>query len=318
MKRRTLLGAVGVLAASRALGQLPAHLPQRPSCRVIVDNDFAGDPDGLIALAHQLLSPKARTVLVTTSALDPKLASLAGLAAGKSAAAGADLARQLLVRLNGAQPPMLRTGSEQFGVGAAQMSSAAQAIVDEAMREDALPLMLTCGGPLTNVAAALRLRPEIASRLTVIWIGGSSHPEGSAEYNLSTDMAAARQVLERSAVPVWQIPEDEYKRFQISVAEMSATLRPISPLAAWLYDQYGNLPPFVQLGGSITFGDSPAVSLTTFSSEMHKYETRKVRALRDDASFGAEVTGRTVRVYRSLDERLNIADFLALLRLHAA
>jgi purine nucleosidase len=26
-------------------------------CRVIVDNDWSGDPDGLVALAHHVLSP---------------------------------------------------------------------------------------------------------------------------------------------------------------------------------------------------------------------------------------------------------------------
>jgi hypothetical protein len=29
-------------------------------CRVVVDNDWAGDPDGLVALAHHLLSPGHR------------------------------------------------------------------------------------------------------------------------------------------------------------------------------------------------------------------------------------------------------------------
>ena len=50
------------------------EITQRVSARVIVDNDFAGDPDGLAALAHQLLSKKTETVLITVSGLDPELA----------------------------------------------------------------------------------------------------------------------------------------------------------------------------------------------------------------------------------------------------
>ena len=31
-------------------------------CRVVLDNDWSGDPDGLVALAHHLLSPANRVV----------------------------------------------------------------------------------------------------------------------------------------------------------------------------------------------------------------------------------------------------------------
>jgi purine nucleosidase len=42
-----------------------------PHCRVIVDNDYQGDPDGLVALAHHLLSPANRVTAVTSSFLNP-------------------------------------------------------------------------------------------------------------------------------------------------------------------------------------------------------------------------------------------------------
>ena len=35
-------------------------------CRVVLDNDWAGDPDGLVALAHHLLSPANRVDAVTS------------------------------------------------------------------------------------------------------------------------------------------------------------------------------------------------------------------------------------------------------------
>ena len=45
---------------------MPPVLSQRvvAQCRVVVDNDFAGDPDGILALAHHLLSPSNRVVAV--------------------------------------------------------------------------------------------------------------------------------------------------------------------------------------------------------------------------------------------------------------
>jgi hypothetical protein len=301
------------LSASAAMGRTMGGIAQRASSRVIVDNDFAGDPDGLFALAHQLLSPKARTVLITASPLNAKLAAMAGLPAGKTAAAGARLAQELVRRLGQPARPGVVTGAESFGAGAEQISAAARAIVAEALRDDPLPLTVTCGGPLTNVAAALRLDPRIASRMTLVWIGGASAPDGGAEYNLSTDIAAARYVLEESAVPVWQIPDTEYKRFQVSVAELSSELRPLSPVSQWLYSQYQQLPPFVQLGGSITLGDSAMVSLTAFDPALTPFANRRVRRILDDGRYGEEVEGRQVRMYNGLDVRLNLADLKALL-----
>lgn len=325
MRRRSILGGFTALSALAAIEPIAAHaaparaaadIGQRPSARIVIDNDFAGDPDGLIALAHQLLSPKTQTVLVTTSALDPHLAKLAGAEAGQTAAAGARLARQLLERLGKSGRPAVIAGAESFGAGQEQVTAAARAIVAEAMRDDPLPLFVGCAGPLTNIAAALRLEPAIAGRMKLIWIGGSSAPEGGAEYNLITDLAAARYVFETSAVEVWQITEAEYKRFQVSVAEMSADFRSISPLAKWLYDQYRNLPPFVQLGGSLTFGDSPIVSLSAFDPLLTPSTLRPARRILDKGLHGQEIEGRQVRMYHGFDVRLNLADFFALLRSH--
>jgi hypothetical protein len=300
-----------------ALAGVSGRIEQRASARVIVDNDFAGDRDGLVALAHQLLSPATRTVLVTTSALDRKLAGMAGLDADRCAQAGAVLARALLERLGQRHRPAVVAGAESFGAGDGQTGAAARAIVEEALRDDPLPLFLTCGGPLTNVAAALRLRPEIASRMTLVWIGGTSAAETGYEYNLSTDLAAARFVFEASAVPIWQIPAEEYRRFQVSVAELGETMGAISPLSRWLYEQYLHLPPFVHLGGTLTFGDSPLISATAFDPAACPFTLRQAMRILDDGRYSEPVAGRQVRMLHSLDPRLNLADFLALLRAHA-
>ncbi|WP_229464092.1 nucleoside hydrolase [Massilia sp. 9I] len=299
-----------------ALARPSGVLAQHSAARVIVDNDFAGDPDGLVALAHQLLSPKTRAVLVTSSALDPKLAGAAGLDVTRTALAGAGLARALVDRIAPAVRPRIVAGAERFGMDP-RANAAAHAIVAEALRDDPLPLMVACAGPLTNVAAALLLEPKIADRMTLMWIGGLAAPEGGTEYNLSTDLAAARTVLEQSAMPVWRVPAEEYRRFQVSVAELTNDFRRISPVARWLYDQYRKLPPLVQLGGTITFGDSPLVSLTTFDHAASLAVIRPVHKLLDDSRNGDEVQGRTIRVVQGLDPRLNFADLCALLRLHA-
>jgi len=91
---RTVINRRGFIAAGASLmigtaarSALPV-IRQSPKARIIIDNDFAGAPDGLIALAHQLAARAARSVLITPSALDAKLAALGGPPAGATAAAG--------------------------------------------------------------------------------------------------------------------------------------------------------------------------------------------------------------------------------------
>ena len=150
--------------------------------------------------------------------------------------------------------------------------------------------------------------------MTLVWIGGADYPQGGSEYNLSTDLDAARAVIERSRMPIWQIPAGAYRQLQMSVAEMTATLRPMSATTNWLYGRYADLPPFVQLGGAITLGDSPMVLLTSVSSESSASSIIAGRRLLDDSHYGAEIPGRSIRLFTQLDARLALADFLALMR----
>lgn len=306
MDRRSILRQAAALAcAGGTLRAAAALLPQRPALRVIVDNDFAGDPDGLFALAHQWLSPSARTVLVTSTALDARLAALAGEPAGRTAAKGRDLALELIGLADAGRPCPVLAGAEDFGVGPGQVSAAAQAIVAEALRDDPLPLYIACGGPLTNVAAALRLAPQIARRLTLVWVGGSLAPGGEPEYNAATDLPATRQVLAHAELPLWVVPRETYRQISVSVAGLAAELRPLSPLAQWLYERYLHLPPFVQLGATVTLGDSALVQALLLQRET---PSRRAQVWPGE---------RALPVIERADPHALLADLRALLRLQA-
>ena len=162
-------------------------------CRVVVDNDFAGDPDGLLALAHHLLSPSNRVVGITSSFLDERLLGPLGTA-GRTAAEGVDAVVALLDQIQPTVRPPVWAGAEVPWTPDAQPSAASEAIVAEARADSPLPLVVVCGGPLTNVAAALLHDPGIADRLSLVWIGGSLTPD-TFEYNRDTDPSSAESVF---------------------------------------------------------------------------------------------------------------------------
>lgn len=310
------MGAASI--AGTCAGGCLANATVKANARLIVDNDFAGDPDGLAALVHQLLSPSTRVSLITSSALDQNIARLAGLQRpNESAAAGANLTRDIVNRIAPAPRPGVVPGTETFGVSAAQLSMAAEAIVAEASRSDPLPLILTCGGPLTNVAAALRIDPSIADKMTLIWVGGGGYPAGGGEYNLMTDLDAARQVVEQSRIPLWQIPETTYKKVSVAFSELELAADPDNDLAQWTYAKLIDVPAFVKLDGARGLGDSSMVLLTALSADAGRYETRPARRLRADGRYDEVIPGRTVRVYEDLDSGLVVRDFISRLRLSA-
>lgn len=276
-----------------------ARLPVFSHCRVIVDNDYQGDPDGLVALAHHLLSPANRVVAVTSSFLNPGFP-----AASSRAHDGAALACELLEVVGSASRPPVHAGSEQ-PFGDRSRSAASAAIVGEAFRDDDLPLYVACGGPLTNVASALRDAPDIASRLTLIWIGGSL--DGSAfEYNRDTDQAAAAFVFDQPELEVHQFPLETYRRCAYSVAELEHDLSSCGRLGHWLWSHFTDPPDWVRIGGVWPLGDSPPILVTALSTE-----SSTATLLPSEDGRGAPR-----RVYTDLDFRLIVADMLARFRMH--
>nr|XP_018917633.1 PREDICTED: uridine nucleosidase 1-like isoform X1 [Bemisia tabaci] len=71
-------------------------------------------------------------------------------------------------------------------------------------------ISLLCLGPLTNIAEAMRLQPDIASNLQEILIMGGNDPgkfgELGAEFNFLTDPESANAILTQAKVPIMLLP----------------------------------------------------------------------------------------------------------------
>jgi purine nucleosidase len=279
-----------------------------PLCRVVVDNDFAGDPDGLVGLAHHLLSPTNRVTTVTSAFLNPRFAE-----SGTTAAEGVELATELVGVVGADTRPDVVAGAEETWKPGAR-SPASEAIVAAALADDDLPLHVVCGGPLTNVAAALEQEPAMTARMTLVWIGGSLDVD-AFEYNRDTDPAAAEFVFSRPGLVVHQFPLETYRQCGYSLHELAEDVGTSGRLGAWLWDRYQGPPDWMQLGGVWPLGDSPPVLVTALSTESSRWTT-VTGPSPDRPMHPMPSDGATAHVCTVVDFRLVVGDMLAKLRAH--
>lgn len=86
-------------------------------------------------------------------------------------------------------------------------SPAARDLTERAMEYTSeKPLYVVAIGAITNVASALLMKPEIADRIVIVWLGGSGlEMPRNREFNLSQDIASARVVM-GSGAPLVILP----------------------------------------------------------------------------------------------------------------
>ena len=191
----------------------------------------------------------------------------------------------------------------------------ARFIVEEAMREDNRPLFVVCQGAITDMACALLMKPEIADRLTVIWIGGGDYPAGGFEFNLAMDVHGANVVFS-SKVPLWQIPMGVYKQMAVSLAELQYKVRPCGELGKYLFEQmvefnqkaaaYEMAWPHGEIWG---LGDNAGVAVLMEELEKVSYELVPAPRIAADMTYIHDGSNRDIRVYKSVDSRLTLDDF---------
>ena len=301
--------------------------------RIISDNDYAGDPDGLFQLAHQVLSPSSdlRAVLSTphvdwVDSADGDLCSAAALKA------------QECLELCGRSDIPIHMGTNEKLVDRKTPidSPAARAIIAEAMRTDTkLPLFVTAGAGLGAIASAWLMEPRIAEHLTLIWIGGHEHegltpvPPGAPdmEYNLGIDPIAGQVIFNDSNIIIWQIPRDMYRYAAASRAELKERLLGKGALGEYLYNSLADVSIKVeQMGMSVgevyVLGDSPLVLVSTLMTAFEPtpasspWITKPCPNILDNGLYEENPNGRPLRVFTALDNRLMFEDIFAKVALH--
>lgn len=296
--------------------------------RLILDNDFGGDPDGLFQLTHHLLSDSVEARLIIASHIPDSMKEMDPDAIER----GIDRVEYILGALGrdgrvlGGSPDGLQHDTLP------PLGDAAGAIIEEAMSDDDRPLFYCAGGGLTDLATAYLHEPRITERLTLVWIGGPGYEEDvsaderPAEFNTSIDPTAAGVVF-ASPLPIWQVPESTYEQCLVTWSELENVLAPVSPLASHLVRTQREFAEFFSqlmgsdLGETVVLGDSPLVVLTALRGPFRTEPTsspsqyRPRRAILPDARYGDELEAAPpVRVFSGIDMRLLFGDLTAKLK----
>lgn len=290
------------------------QVPQQKQLRVILNTDAKNEADDQFAIVQGLLTPKLCIQGIIAAHFGTRRTT-------RSMQESYEEVQKLLELMDRTQDVPLYQGAGYAlpDVHTPVPSPGAQAIIDEAHRDDPRPLFVLFLGPLTDMASAYLMDPTIAGKLTCIWIGGGDWPVGGEEFNLSNDIHAANVVLQ-SGIPVWQVPRDVYSMVRVSLAELQVKVRPHGKVGRYLFEQLvdfntamGDTPGW-PMGESWSLGDSPAIGLL-MDEHLFDYDVRPVPFIDGQMHYLPLGSDKTMRVYKRIDARFILEDLFSKLAL---
>jgi inosine-uridine nucleoside N-ribohydrolase len=282
--------------------------------RVIIDTDAKNEADGQFAIVHGLLSPS----------LDVRGLIAAHFGTGRTQRSMEESREEIDLLLD----LLDLRGSVTVANGAAAAlpdewtpadSAGAQLIIEESKLASAQdPLYVAFLGPLTDLASAILLDPDLVRRpIIVIWIGGPGYrgyDEGPwIEFNLSNDIHAANVVF-GSGIALWQVPRDVYTKVSVGYAELEEKIGGAGPLGRYLIEQLHewNATYNLEPAESRSLGDSPAIGLMLFP-QSGNLRVRPAPRFGADGSFLAG-SNHPIWVCEDVDVRFLLEDMFAKIR----
>lgn len=282
--------------------------------RVIIDTDAKNEADDQFAIVHGLLSP----TLDIRGLIPAHFGNRRSDRSMEESREEVDLLLDLL-GLSGTVPvangALCGLPDEQTPAD----SPGARLIISESkLTSQGDPLFVAFLGPLTDMASAILLDPEIVHReVIVIWIGGRGYRGFDAgpgiEFNLSNDIHAANVVFD-SGITLWQVPSDVYSKISVSYAELAEKIGASGPLGRYLIKQLHEWNAAYHPGPieSRSLGDSPAISLMLYAKS-GDFRVRPAPRFGMDGSY-LPGSNRPIRVCEYVDTRFLLEDMFAKIR----
>ena len=283
-------------------------IPDYKKIRVIVDTDAACEADDPFAIVHALLSPKLIVRGITAEHFGQE---------GSMERSYDEIVT--ILKAMDMQVPALK-GQRGTLSQDNELSEAVEYIISEAMSEDDKPLFVLCQGAITNVAMAVKQVPDIIDRMNIIWIGTHGTAYGPApfrEFNAGNDIEAANLILEKDT-NLWLVPSYVYTTINIGISEIKRRIAPCGKIGEHLFT---NLMDYNcsegagwTQGESWSLGDSPAIALA-INPGCGRFEIAPAPHIEDDTVSTECPDHRKIRIYKDVDSRYILEDFIAKLEL---
>lgn len=284
-------------------------VPEAKRVRVIVSTDAACEADDPFAIAHALLSPKLDVRAVVAEHFMCEGSMELSFAAA-----------QKLLGLMKSDVPVLH--GQVWPKVAGEISEGAQCIIGEARKDDPRKLFVLCMGAVTTAAAALAAAPDIAARMTIVTIGGRGYREHHTdfrEFNWGNDPDAINYILEKTCVPLWQIPASGYAHIRVSLATLQRHVAPCGEVGAYLLrqmDEYNNGPHAGWTAGeSWSLGDNPSVAVVIDDCAGRSW-WESAWLIDADTNYVRELPERKIRVYHTINSHFVLEDLFDKLALN--
>jgi inosine-uridine nucleoside N-ribohydrolase len=292
---------------------MPLAFTVRPKkqIRVIIDTDADCEADDPFAIAHALISPKLIVKAIFAEHFNSE----------GSVKRSYDEIQRILAAMELSVPVFMGAERPLSINNKTMLSPASEYLIEEASKNDPMPLFVLCIGAITNVAAAIKVHPEICSKMKIVWIAGHNYARiGKVpfkEYNSGNDIMAGNIIFD-SDVELWQIPVNVYGSVRIGLAELQKRVYPCGKIGKHLFEKMvtynGTDMADWTAGESWSLGDSPAVGVA-IDENCGKYEYREAPILNEDTSYTFKEGRRKIRVYNSIDFRFVLEDFMSKLEL---
>ncbi|MEM9000349.1 MAG: nucleoside hydrolase [Bacteroidota bacterium] len=188
---------------------------------VILDADTGNEVDDLYALVRVLLEPS-----ITVTALNATHWQTSHWSVARSMENSHRLNQQLLGELDMNVKTLRGAPARMYDWGdRAQHSAAASEIIAQAQQEQEVVVIAL--GALTNVASAIYIRPDIAPRLKVYWLGTTFDFDRQVlkrnDFNPLMDPFALDYVLD-SKVDLYIMPVNVATAMEIGYRELKAAI----------------------------------------------------------------------------------------------
>lgn len=278
--------------------------------RAVLDTDTFNEVDDQFALAHLLMSPGDVTLEAVYAAPFHNHRS-------EGPADGMERSYEEIFRvLDLVEPetrPAVFRGSTAYlpTVNTPVVSEAARDLVERALATPEGETLYVIGiAAATNIASALLLAPEIAGKITVIWLGGHApYWPDTQEFNLRQDPWAARVLLEAN-VPLILLPcQPVASHIITTVAELEEQLAPYSRLGRYLTDivrdYEGNPPAWSKIIWDM------AASAWMINPDWVALETQPAPELKRNLTWALHPQRRPIQVAREVFRDYILGDFFA-------